>query len=272
MTEQHFRHEPPDCCLVLNPTGVADPCWASAGLSLAPDSLAEHAEALPRLAAYGMLDAEHRAALDARPLIVVAKAYSEATPEETAAHLKQQMMARNPLGQRYFLRMHDPRIFRHLPECLTAGQMSRLLGPITAWHYREEPGWSVYQRPGRPARTGGLHLKPSQFSRLQRIGQINQVQQQLDQMTGQAATIEHIDRWLVFAARQGLRAQEDRVAFAVHGLTKHPDFHAHPLFQAVLTRSSEPEFSYRLATLELDESDWQRISHDMDRRRAASRG
>jgi len=49
------------------------------------------------------------------------------------AHLKKQMLARHPAGQWYWIRLHDPRVFRHLQWLLDPAQMAYMMGPRSQW-------------------------------------------------------------------------------------------------------------------------------------------
>jgi len=96
---------------------------------------------------------------------------------------------------------------------------------------------------------------------------INQTLAQLPQETraGKRTQLgEQIDRLLVYAQEQyRFERDEDRVAFAVHGVTVNPRFDQHATIRTLIERLAEQQQSYSDASALLDQAAWQRIAQDM---------
>lgn len=72
-----------------------------------------------------------------------------------------------------------------------------------------------------------------------------------------------IDNLLQRAQAHGLQREDEQIAFAIHGMTIHPDFDRHPTINRLITTLDREEQTYCDAIAMLDTADWQNIANEL---------
>lgn len=218
------------------------------GLSLAPARHSHQAELFPLLIELRALGEAQRIALLDR---MSAWQASRGTPYfgallacADAAHVLARHLVKRadvvlPDGTKDVLRLHDPRLFRHLAWVFRPEQHAALLANIRCWTWPEPGGtWrSMRHSEASPAwRTARLRIDDVQWAQLRRLGDLRIVLANL-QASG-AMTMPHgtlaprVDAALAQAETLPNATAQDRQLFAEHRvrfgeqLPRHPQFHA----------------------------------------------
>lgn len=185
---------------------------------------------------------------------------------QLAAHLKDRLLIRlaGKKKGKALLRYYDPRVFTQLQWMLSAYQLKALFGPIAHWSVHLDGTWHTTPRPS----VESLHwtFDAKCCAHLERIGLINQTLLKLPDISGKARIQSGpvIDEALAYAQqRYHLTQDDDRVAFATHAMTVHPEFDRHPTIQKLLAQLAGESQTYADAAALLSESDWQRIGADL---------
>ncbi|WP_177316662.1 DUF4123 domain-containing protein [Burkholderia ubonensis] len=74
---------------------------------------------------------------------------------------------------------------------------------------------------------------------------------------------KQLDPWLASAESFGLTDEEDAIAFAMQGITRHPEFHRHRIIARILAQCEGHPRRYSHLTSGLSEADWQLIATDL---------
>ncbi|WP_072933776.1 DUF4123 domain-containing protein [Nissabacter archeti] len=161
----------------------------------------------------------------------------------------------------YILRYYDPRVLFHLHWMLSPWQLFTQLPAqeIPYWTFWLEGKWHTLEFPGQ------LFFRPGEaidfpLEQLQRCGEINRVFSKLPYSTDMAQrqkTSRRIDALLIQAMQCGLTSQEDRIAFALHGMTQREAFWHAPKMAAFLTQARLIPGFYSDETNGWDERRWQ---------------
>lgn len=176
---------------------------------------------------------------------------SEADAEEMVGHFRFTLEQPRPRSRRrWWLRCHDPRVFRHLCWLLETASMDRLLGPITCWRWPDQHGhWHALERceaPDVSIRVPLLSL--SQWSCIDRMASLNAVIDRLAMLKPASVTsfddYKKLDGLLVNAHQLGLTDAEDRQLYAEQAARFHPHIHDHPEMRRRLDRTVETRGSY----------------------------
>lgn len=167
---------------------------------------------------------------------------------------------RDSFHKGHILRYYDPRVLFHLHWMLSPWQLFIQLSAheIPYWTFWLEGEWRTLVFPSRVSYQPGDQTE-FPMEHLQRCGQINLALQKLPRNIDIAQRQEvsrKIDTLLVQAMTCGLPTQEDRIAFALHGLTQREGFWTAPKMAAFLTQSRQTPDFYRDATSQWDEYRW----------------
>lgn len=171
--------------------------------------------------------------------------------------------------QGHILRYYDPRVLFHLHWMLSPWQLFNQLPAqeIPRWTFWLEGDWHTLEFPERlsyqPGDVVGIPLE-----QLQRCGQINQALLKLPRsadMKQRQDLSRRIDALLEQAMKCELPTQEDRIAFALHGLTQREGFWTTPKMQAFLAQARQAADFYRDETSDWDESRWLEMTQAQSR-------
>lgn len=99
----------------------------------------------------------------------------KADVEQTAHHLRRQLLQRRPDDRRYhWLRYYDPLVFRHLAWLLTPTQLARLMGPLDQWSWFDVQGrFCILKRPELTTAIDWMELTRAQWSSIDRLAALN---------------------------------------------------------------------------------------------------
>lgn len=259
---------------VIDPAAVDRGLWEHLPVqSLAPATYSRLASQFPCVLPLNALsqgerdslfaDVENREAAAESPIFCLL-IESTQTPGAVIRHLSRMMFARSPVDQKpYQLRFYDAYTLMQLSWILDPSQQRTLLGPSTAWICPLEQWWCL--RPSKSTMTPpGLRLSAGQWQQLQRVGTINRALARQGAAPDQLSVLGmQIDPWLAMAGSVGLTDEEDVIAFAMQGMTCHPEFHRHPRITRILDECEGQPKRYGRLTAGLREADWQRIAADM---------
>lgn len=162
--------------------------------------------------------------------------------------------------QGHILRYYDPRVLFHLHWMLTPWQLFSLLSAqdIPHWTFWLDGGWHTLAFPERIAYRPG-DTEEMSLQQLQRCGLINQVLATLPH-SADLPQRRQISRRIAALLEQalgcGLSAEEDRIAFARHGLKLRDEFWAMPKMAAFLAQASQNPDLYRDETNNWDDKRW----------------
>lgn len=160
----------------------------------------------------------------------------------------------------HILRYYDPRVLFHLHWMLSPWQLFNQLPAqeIPFWTFWLEGEWHTLAFPTHVSCQPGERTEIP-LEQLQRCGQINLALEKLSRNVDIAQRQEvsrMIDTLLVQATACGLPTQEDRIAFALHGLVQREGFWTAPKMAALLAQSRQTPDYYRDATSGWDEHRW----------------
>ncbi|AJX31499.1 hypothetical protein [Burkholderia oklahomensis] len=267
---------------VINPLQIDEEAWADLETaSLVPDRYREQAHLFPRLVCLASLDAAARDELLARARIwdreyddpyFSALLHSTRGTDYIRGHLIAQMEQYHLARREYdVIRLHDPKVFRHLNWLLSADQWESLLGPIDSWAWREPDGiWWNRTRDARitdvPAR---MRLSPEQWTTLLRFGEINQTLTLLSRiapdLADDASLAQRLNALLAEAWNlHRLADRSDRLLYASQAIRFHPRIHQHPELQVRLKQTQENEATYADLCSDLDDTTMQRLVDEMN--------
>lgn len=164
----------------------------------------------------------------------------------------------------HILRYYDPRVLFHLHWMLSPWQLFNYLPAqeIPYWTFWLEGKWHTLAFPARVSCLPGDHTEIP-LEQLQRCGQINLTLEKLPRNVDMAQRQESsrkIDALLVQAMTCGLPTQEDRIAFALHGLVQPEGFWTAPKMAAFLAQSRQAPDYYRDETSNWDEPLWHEMT------------
>ncbi|KVH69861.1 hypothetical protein WJ41_17780, partial [Burkholderia ubonensis] len=189
---------------------------------------------------------------------------SSHTPGSVIRHLRRMTTVHSPVERKaYHLRYHDAYTLMQLCWILDKDQQKVLMGPSSAWLFPLER-WRRLRPDAGALVTPGLRLRDDQWQQLQRVGTINVALERLGTSADQRTAFgKLLDSWLVFAGAFSLTDEEDTIAFAMQGVTRHPEFHRHRIIARILAQCEGHSRRYSHLTSGLSEADWQRIATDL---------
>jgi len=189
---------------------------------------------------------------------------SACSPEQVRSALVNALYFKDSQHNGHILRFYDPRVLFHLHWMLTPWQLTSLLTAkdIPCWTFWLEGGWHTleYSRDAvsMPGAASAINLQ-----QLALCGPINQALQQLPACSD-IDQRQQISRKLADLLRQasecGLYTDEDRIAFALHGLVQRQGFWNTPKMSAFLQQASQNADLYRSETSSWDETRWQEMT------------
>lgn len=221
---------------LLNPMQLESGQWIDLPCSVVKSAgLNMEVEILPRLVDLSALNEDQRIALltrsehwqrvSKRPLFA-ALLNSEHDVGVVQKHLSTQMVLKRE--RKYWLRLHDPRVFACLERVLTDTQLRRLLGPIAAWTWFESfhAEWRCRSKPAQPLSRQPNQLDAAQWNTLKRLPLLNRCLRRLSRCERAAESYQtvaaRIDSHLGNAAELGLSDGDDACLYALsmeqHGL------------------------------------------------------
>jgi len=173
----------------------------------------------------------------------------------------------NPSWRRFWLRLHDPRVFGHLRWILTPGQLWRLMGPIESWTWLD-PWQTVWHEQCRPEPTEhplSLELDDGQWAMLDEVEALNICLKDIhdEYADGRQPDARQLMNELLRARRAGLADAEDRALYAMQSYQYGTRAHATPLLANCLQRAVEREVSYVQACAEMTPADIHQAIQDM---------
>lgn len=189
---------------------------------------------------------------------------SDVDLERMRWHWTRQLMIYLPGGGRALLRSYDPQVFMQLRWMFTPAQLGRLFGPIDKWTAYNGQSWQSHAKPDGTHSTASP-IDTVQATQLGRIGQINQVLAQLPgpYLPELESISRKIDSLVARAKAHGLIAEDELIAFAIHGMTVHPNFDRHPDIARRISEIDRSEQTYLDAIAAIDAAHWQRIAQDL---------
>ncbi|TCS33313.1 uncharacterized protein DUF4123 [Paucimonas lemoignei] len=203
--------------------------------------------------------------------VVVTFLASDVDLERMRLHWTRQLMIYLPGGGRALLRSYDPRVFMQLRWMFTPAQLGRLFGPIDKWTVYNGQSWQSHARPDGTHSTASP-IDTGQAIQLGRIGQINQVLAQFSatHLPELESVSRKIHSLLVRAQEHGLMAEQELIAFAMHGMTVHPNFYRHPDIARRIAEIDRSEQTYLDAIASIDAAHWQRIAQGLGKTSSAA--
>lgn len=244
---------------IIDPTQVAAAAFADLPAEvLDPIELTGWQRQPPLLVALEALTWEQRLALldraDAhlrergRPLFCTLLACDD--PPRLRGHLRHLMGLWRPGRGRVLLRVHDPRVFRHLRWLLKPEQMAHVMGPVQAWTWHEPLGgtWRTHLRPEDKA-PFGLMLGPGQWQQLSQVGVLNGCLRELA-YAGSGAGSGHVRgliEGMLEARSAGIDSPEDLSLYARQRLVHGQRFRHRPEVAARLDLLQTERMSYAMA-------------------------
>jgi hypothetical protein len=188
---------------------------------------------------------------------------STLSPQQIQSALVNALYFKDAGHNGHILRFYDPRVLFHLHWMLSPWQLSNLLSArdIPCWTFWLEDGWHTLEFTDhaavKPTDTAAISLH-----QIAHCGLINQALQQLPSYADMQQR-QHISRRLeslmMQAAKCGLSTDEDRIAFALHGLIQPEGFWAARNMSVFLQQASQYPDLYRNETHSWDESRWQEV-------------
>ena len=121
---------------------------------------------------------------------------------------------------------------------------------------------------GKPSPPPAIRFKGAGLTveRLDHMGYINLALSEIapfESLEHRLKASQEADRLLALGAHHyGISAKKDLVLFAVHGLSKHPEFYRHPLISELLQQVASGRSLYRMGILRLT-PDWDKISYEL---------
>lgn len=246
-----------------------------------------HAATFPALLELGKLTPDERTTLfvllenahcGQQRLPIVCLFKSAHTLEQLRYHWMQKIMVSTSQGQKIHLPSYTPGVFVQLQRLYTPAQFNALFGNLEAWSIYHDQAWHTLHASQHlshhPADTRTV-LSDALLTRMFRIPTINRVLKKLPQRPPQrpryqaAAPNEYftlsetIETLILRAHTHGLERVEEQVAFALHGLTIHPEFDRHPRIQQLLTTLNRQEQTYEDISALLQPQDWQQIRQEL---------
>ncbi len=250
-------------------------------LPIVPTGMEADADKFPALMPLASLGEDERSALwdeleraraqkEALPIVSLLK--SAADVQQMHAHWKKQLIIRPPGGGKFHLRSYAPRVLTQLQRIYTPAQLKALFGCVSEWSIYCDQNWHTLAAPAcAPAMVRFCNRQ--QTEKLHRVQAVNRTLAQLPPSLRPCYTpatseyfvaSEKIDALLVRAKNHALAREDEQVQFALHGMTIHPQFDAHPRIKTMLAEMNKEEQTYVDAAALLQAEDWQRIRTELD--------
>lgn len=254
---------------LINPLQLDAAQWSGLPTEpLVPDTIESQAQLMPRLLRLrdlaqrekiALLDQSEawQAAYDLPMLPILIQ--SGASAAAMSAHLKKQMLARHPAGHWFWIRLHDPRVFRHLRWLLDPAQMARLLGPAFQWSWFD-PSTSRWYTDPRPDvdSASASRLDSRQWDCVFRMEVLNRALKWLGHEHPSVIFDERMYRQMDEAVRTAVEVEhlldlDDQVAYACNAQHFGPAFHVLPAVRRCLDDARAGTCSYVGGIADLDQ-------------------
>jgi hypothetical protein len=249
-------------------------------LPIVPDRYRDQPHLFPQLveleqmdehARMGLLDRARRWVENHGTPYFSALLQTSTSAERLRRHLANQMDRYHFARRQYdVIRLHDPKVFRHMRWLLDAHQWETLLGPIDSWAWLEPAGsWQRRDRDRDVTNIAAqIRLSPGQWISLLRVGEINQSLARLSRVAPEipddAKLAQQLDALLGEAwGTYQLEDRTDRLLFAEQAVRFHPRIHQHPQLQERLQRVHAPELTYAGACIDLDDAAMRRLANEL---------
>lgn len=165
-----------------------------------------------------------------------------------------------PSGIPDVLRLHDPRLFRHLAWILRPEQHATLLASIRRWTWPEPDGsWRsmVHEGAGPALRLQRLRIDSAQWSQLSHLNDLHIVLANLRQtapsLTQDDQLAQRAEAAIADAGRLPKAVAADRQLFAEHVIRFGERLQRHPQFQARMAVVHTGQQGYFAAVADLDD-------------------
>lgn len=189
---------------------------------------------------------------------------SVCSPQQVRSALLNTLYFKDTQQNGHILRFYDPRVLFYLHWKLSSRQLCNLLSikEIPSWTFWLDGSWHTLEfsehAAGRPSEEAGMNLH-----QLAHCGLINQALQQLPacaDINQRQQTSRRLEMLLMQAMQCELPTENDRIAFAVHGLVQRERFWAAPKMSAFLQQASHCPNLYRDETSGWDENRWRTMT------------
>lgn len=181
---------------------------------------------------------------------------SELSPEEIKKSLLDMLIIRDADQHNHVLRFYDPRVLFHLQWMLSGWEFFHRFNvqKIQCWTFWLEGQWQTLSYPQRPSYEAGSEQNP--FTQLQRIGQINRALAELPRSPDLYSRQKMSQRIDALLQQCPLKAETDKVAFALHGVTYGEDFWKAEKMMELLKEAQGVQGYYARLTSSWREDDW----------------
>lgn len=230
-------------------------------LRLLPRGLERHARMMPLLVHLSALsnfermelaDRAGRWARRNRMPLFGALLQSDAMPPVVQVHWQRvTVLRRRHPWTRMWVRLHDPRVFRHLCWILEPGQLAALMGPVAAWTWFDplRTAWHVQNKPQADVSDPrSLELTAEQWSLLEEVEALNLCLRDIGRDPECAGLGEPRPRqlmdYLLQARKAGLQEREDRSLYARQSHRYGPQVHDRPELARRLRQAQTQQVSY----------------------------
>jgi len=242
-----------------------------------PSALAHGAAAMPLLLNLSELDAQRlgdlldaidRAGADDEPLL---SALLDTPLDEGALylHLERMQVVRGPLGQRGWLRSHDPRVLIQLPRALGVA-IDGLFAPLRRWIAPLNGEWFTLRGADTSTTLRAPALHPVAWAALERIGVVNRALARLGLRGPRDAA--HLGAALDRLVQRGqtrhrLESADDAADYACLGHRVHPEFDDHPWVRHLLAdadRAADEQPAHPIDILRrVRPEQWHAVRHEL---------
>ena len=254
---------------------------------LAPEVLADSAELMPAFISLQDLSSTQRDALlfltleqhEAEETVSLCTLMQSDRPaEEVRFHLARIQLCKNIMGERAWLRVHDPRVWVQLQRVLQSEVLAWLYGPISKWTICLDGEWVSTEPPLAKSGSKPDHAfrrsSQQEWQALERIGIVNRALARLD-LRGYANMMQHSSNLDALVSRGQTRHQifktSELLDYVCLGWQVHPRFDEHPIaiqaiqdYQASLKdEDADSDISVVYALMEIKNEQWDQVRRDL---------
>jgi len=189
---------------------------------------------------------------------------SDCSPEHVKSALVNALYFKDTQHKGHILRFYDPRVLFHLHWMLCPWRLYNLLSAkdVPRWTFWLDGSWHTLEFlesiAGKPTENAGIPLHQLAY-----CGLINQALQQLPgcaDMKQRQQISRRLEALLKQAEKCELPTEEDRLAFALHGMVQREGFWKAPKMSAFLQQASHSPNLYRVETGGWDETRWREMT------------
>ena len=257
-------------------------------IRLAPGVLADSAELMPAFISLRDLNSAQSDALlnltfeqheagDAVSLCTLLQ--TDSSLEETRFHLGRIQLCKNHIGERAWLRVHDPRVWGQLKRVFDPDALAWLYGSIIVkWTICLDGDWVSTEPPiatnsSKPAQTSRRSTQ-QEWQALERIGIVNRALARLD-LRGYANMMRHSSNLDALVSRGQARHQiiktSELLDYVCLGWQVHPRFDEHPFAlqaiqdyqESLIDEDADNDISVVYALMEIKDEQWDQVRRDL---------